>query len=146
MTQSSPFREASPARYLAALAGALEATKGEVTVASMLGEYTESGLAGARCFLSDDGATGFVIDGADLQGLYNVGPAGRGSLAVQHAIRNGARTLDCFEPFLPAYYGAHGFVTDRYEDNWTPGGPRVAYMTFSPVAALAGALSEAVAR
>jgi hypothetical protein len=144
MTQSSTFREAPPSAYLAALAGAQDQTKGPVTVADMLGEYTADSLATARCFLSTDGLTGFVVDGADLQGLFNVGPAGRGSLAVQHALRNGARTLDCFAPFLPRYYARHGFIVDRLEANWTPGGPDVAYMTYAPAAALAAALSGAV--
>jgi DNA (cytosine-5)-methyltransferase 1 len=100
-------------------------------VRDMLTPYTVEDLAERRCFLSPDLLTGFVIDKAgDFGNLFNVGPKGRGVGAVAAAVRHGARTLDCFDPWLPVWYERQGWKVERREDNWTPGGPAVAYMRY----------------
>lgn len=83
-----------------------------------------------ECYATADGTAGFAIspDG-DLQSVFNYGQGGRGSALVRAAIAAGAVTLDCFDGFLPAFYARHGFVIVRREENWTPGGPDVVYMT-----------------
>lgn len=65
----------------------------------------------ARAFLSMDGTCGFLVVGGDLRGLFNAGRRGRGRDAVRFAVESaGARTLDCFDGFLPSYYASLGFV------------------------------------
>jgi hypothetical protein len=82
-----------------------------------------------RCFLTEDETAGFAIspDG-DLQSVFNVGRPGRGSALVADALAHGALTLDCFDGFLPTFYGARGWVEVRREPNWTPGEPDVVFM------------------
>lgn len=102
--------------------------KGDTTVGAMLDDTVAETT---RCYVSQEGRTGFgITESGDLTCLFNIGPAGRGQAAVAKAIELGARTLNCFEPFLPAYYERLGWHVERWEDNWTPGGPRVAYMRF----------------
>ena len=85
------------------------------------------------CFLSPDYLTGYLVSHeGDLSNVFNIGPAGRGVAAVAHAVRHGAKTLDCFEPFLPAWYARQGWQATHSEDNWTPGGPAVTYMEYAP--------------
>lgn len=90
---------------------------------------------GASCFLStwtpERGVCGFVIraDG-ELTNVFSVGK-GNGDDIMRAAIARGARHLDCFDGYLPTFYGRHGFAETRREDNWTPGGPAVVYMALS---------------
>lgn len=82
-----------------------------------------------QCYATPDGSAGFAISPeGDLQSVFNYGQGGRGSALVAAAIAGGARTLDCFDGFLPAFYARHGFRVIRREENWTPGGPDVVYM------------------
>ena len=39
-----------------------------------------------------------------------------------------ARTLDCFDGFLPDFYAEFGFVEYKREPNWDPKGADVVYM------------------
>ena len=48
--------------------------------------------------------------------------------SIRFAIASGARTLDCFDDFLPGFYARFGFVEVRRESNWTPGKEDVVYM------------------
>lgn len=132
--QVAAMRQVDSVTFDSALRRAWDTPKDDTTVGAMLDpEKTATSYDAHRCFLSADGLTGFAVapDG-DLQSMFNVGPAGRGHVAIELAALEGAKTLDCFEPFLPTYYEAHGWVVDRREDNWTPGGPEVAYMRYSP--------------
>lgn len=134
ITAQETFEQVHAAQFQLAVRNAWRDRKGPVTVGSQLGDHTLDDLRGKRCFLTADHLTGFALDDGDLQNVFNVGPQGRGAAAVAHAVAQGAVTLDCFEPFLPDWYGRQGWTVERYEDNWTPGGPRVAYMTHPPVA------------
>ncbi len=91
------------------------------------GDYEKMTQDGSRLFLSKDGKVGYVISKqGDLQNLFNNhGPRGAGAAAVASAIGNGARTLDCFGPFLPRLYhqmGFRAFQTLRFADEYAPEG------------------------
>jgi hypothetical protein len=80
----------------------------------------------ARVFLSRDKKSGYcVTPEGDLQNVFSLNH--RGTYAVKDAVKNGASTLDCFEPLL-GFYQKFGFAEYRREDNWTPGGPKVIFM------------------
>ena len=112
---------------------AVDVALGYERIAAMLSTYTIEEFKEKRCFLSPDLLTGFVIDNdGDFGNLFNIGPSGRGVGAVAAAVRQGARTLDCFEPYLPVWYGRQGWQITHTEPNWTPGGPAVAYMEYAP--------------
>ena len=83
--------------------------------------------SGNKVFISNNGNNGFMVsrDG-DIQNLFSIDHKGRESFL--EAMRQGGRTLDCFDGFLPKYYAQFGFVEMRRESNWTPGGPDVVYM------------------
>jgi hypothetical protein len=79
-------------------------------------------------WLSLDGRSGFCIDNDDrLLFVFSLEP-GRGDEIVSHAVRHGAKRLDCFDGYLPGLYSRHGFVEERREANWTPGEPDVVFM------------------
>lgn len=83
-----------------------------------------------ECYATADGSAGFAVSAdGDLQSVFNYGQGGRGAALVTAAIGAGARTLDCFDGFLPAFYARHGFRVVRREANWTAGGPDVVYMS-----------------
>ncbi len=87
----------------------------------------ELAKTGSKIFLSEDGNNGFIISKeGDLQNLFSLDHSGKEN--VREAIRQGAKTLDCFEPFLPGYYSEFGFVEVGRSANWTPGGPDVVFM------------------
>jgi hypothetical protein len=95
--------------------------------ADALGDGTGALADGARCFLTEDGFAGYVLQsGGDLQSVFS-SVRGRGDLLVRHAVANGARTLDCFDGYLPTLYARHGFREVRREANWTDGGPDVVF-------------------
>lgn len=85
-------------------------------------------LDDARCYLSNDDASGYAIVAGDLRYVFST-VKGRGDELVADAIRNGARSLDCFDGYLTTLYTRHGFVVVRRVPNWTAGGPDVVYMT-----------------
>jgi hypothetical protein len=79
--------------------------------------------------LTDDGLSGFgVTDTGELIALFSLA-RGRGDVLVSAATDAGATRLDCFDGYLPSLYARHGFVPVRREENWTPGGPDVVYMS-----------------
>lgn len=87
------------------------------------------------CYLVFDGLNivgGFaVLPGNELVSVFSL-QRGVGHYMRQlwrEWWRNGpALHLDCFE-HLVDFYRKADFTVDRYEDNWTPGGERVAYMS-----------------
>ncbi|MEU5403728.1 hypothetical protein ABZ348_31055 [Streptomyces sp. NPDC005963] len=86
---------------------------------------------GARYFLADDLMSGFGIDGdGTLIGVFSL-IKGRGEGMVTHAIKSGARKLDCFDGFLPGYYERFGFVETERVPNWTQGEPDVVFMALA---------------
>ena len=83
-----------------------------------------------RAFLDETGRTGFLLnfDGY-LQSVFNYGAPGAGAKAVEEAIRQGAVSLDCFAPYLPAYYARFGFLKigrAPFDPKQAPPGWRVA--------------------
>lgn len=93
-----------------------------------LSDYTPEELARSNkeLFLHEDGMNGFALEDGDLQNLFSVNHQGGRSILV--AIEKGAKTLDCFDPWLPKRYAEFGFVEYKREANWTAGGPDVVYM------------------
>jgi len=81
----------------------------------MLTPYSAEEYAQGRCFLSADKTAGYAILGTELVSLFNRGARGSGRLAIPHALRNGARTLCCFDGFLPELYTRYGFMETRRE-------------------------------
>lgn len=112
-------------RYLEALRRARAASP-RVAAATTAPEDMDT--TGTEFYLSPDEASGFgVTSGGDLVGLFSLVP-GRGRSLVSQAVSRGARTLDCFDGFLPGFYASLGFVETGREPNWTPGGPDVVFM------------------
>ena len=80
---------------------------------------------GGTVKLSNDGTSGYILtkDG-DLQNVFNNGgPPGAGKSAIVDAIANGAKTLDCYEGFLPHLYSSFGFVAyqaEMFDDKYAP--------------------------
>lgn len=106
---------------------ALDRARRNKRVDAALGRIEE--LSAPVFYLSSDQFTGFAIGSDGTLGLlFNVGPAGRGVGAVSRAVVEGARRLDCFDPWLPVWYERQGWRVTHREDNWTSGGPAVAYM------------------
>lgn len=90
--------------------------------------YADAIERGSRCYVLVGAPGGFVITpNGDLQGFFTTVPGTGSDLAMQ-AIAAGARTLDCFDGYLPGFWAGHGFVEYRREPNWTPGEPDVVYM------------------
>ncbi len=84
-------------------------------------------LGKSRKFLSADGKTGCLVDeNGDLGNVFNNGgPKGAGMAAVIAGIKGGARTLDCYDGFLPDRYAQMGFVATgkmRWNDDYAPPG------------------------
>jgi hypothetical protein len=61
--------------------------------------------------MNKDKTVGVAIDKhGDLQNLFNNGgPKGAAANIVATAIAHGARTLDCYDGYLPDYYRNFGF-------------------------------------
>jgi hypothetical protein len=111
-----------------------------------LSTHTDEEFAAARAFMSSNGHAGYMISpDVDLQNLFKNpgGVPGIGAEAVQRAITQGARTLDCYDDFLPAFYEEHGFVVsgrmkfvdEHAPDGWdhaSEGRPDVVFMAYAP--------------
>lgn len=81
-----------------------------------------------RYYLSADRCSGYALTAnGDARYLFST-VKGRGDALVAHAVEHGARTLDCFDGYLPVLYARHGFVVVDRAPNWTPGGPDVVWM------------------
>lgn len=105
--------------------------------------HSEREMAASRVFVSEDGMSGYAISPeGDLQNVFNNGGVpGAGKAAVLDAIKNGARTLDAYDGFLPAYYAKMGFVETarmKFVDEFAPEGwnytengrPDVVFMSY----------------
>ena len=53
---------------------------------------------------------------------------GSGNWLLDHAIKDGATRLNCFDGYLVNFYKARGFVEVNREANWTAGEPDVVFM------------------
>ncbi len=95
---------------------------------AMLTHYDLIDTQHIEFYLDEDALSGYGIDNGELVNLFSL-ESGRGSLALQDAIRNGARHLNCFDTWLTAWYARNGFVEYKREANWTPGEPDVVYMS-----------------
>ena len=120
----------STAAFVEAITAAHSVRKGSVTAGEMLSPPDPKYLRPSHKFLAAGGKAGFVISReGDLQQVFNASDEkGIGAHLIRHAIDKGARTLDCFDGFLPSYYSRFGFEEVGREANWTPGGPDVVYM------------------
>jgi hypothetical protein len=69
-------------------------------------DFAPEELREHRLYLGYGGLVGFAISSdGDLQSVFNNGgPRGAGALATRAAVRQGVRTLDRFDGFLPAFY------------------------------------------
>ena len=94
-------------------------------------------LVATEYYLSDDGMSGFALNGNEGVGGFSL-VKGRGDRLVSEAVYYGAQFLDCFDGYLPTLYAKHGFVETLRQPNWTVGGPDVVYMTH--VSALAASV------
>lgn len=88
-------------------------------------ELAEYGAA--NVFLAEDGAMGFMVKEGDLQNVFNnSGIRGAGREMLLSAVeQHGARTLDCYDGFLPEYYSKAGFVEVarlKFVDEYAPPG------------------------
>ncbi len=84
-------------------------------------EYREMGV---RTYVSKGGKSGYAIkkDG-DIISVFS--SEGKGKLMIADAVKRGGNKLDCFDGFLPAFYGKFGFrETGRYkwDDQYKPQG------------------------
>jgi hypothetical protein len=68
---------------------------------------------------------------------------GYGKYAVQDAIKNGAKSLDCFDikGFLPQFYSKYGFKETHRSPNWQADGPDYVEMSLGKAARRAEKLS-----
>jgi hypothetical protein len=94
---------------------------------AFLSPKTSEELKGDRLYLSGDGKSGYALDhSGDLQNLFNNGgPRGAGRIALIDAIKQGATTLDAFDPYLPELYAKYGFVPTgrmKFADEYAPAG------------------------
>jgi hypothetical protein len=70
---------------------------------------------------------GYCVLNGELIGFWcNV--KGSGTWLLDHAIKDGATHLNCFDGYLVDFYKARGFVTTKYVSNWTDGEPDVVFM------------------
>lgn len=72
---------------------------------------------------------GYVVLKGYLMGLF-AGPGLSGGALLQMAVDDGARSLDCFDGFLPEWYRQRGWVETSREANWDPNGPDVVFMQY----------------
>lgn len=109
-------------------------TYAQATDARVAGATTPAAdldLTGARVFLSQDFATGYAVKpSGELVGVFST-VKGRGDAIVRDAIANGANSLDCFDGYLPKFYGRFGFAETSRAANWTAGEPDVVFMALS---------------
>ena len=91
---------------------AFEKAKNENSRPENLAPKTMEEYEGSRVFMIDTEDAGFLVKNGDLQNVFNnSGIKGLGTESLKLAIEQyGARTLDCFDGFLPLYYSKAGFV------------------------------------
>ena len=92
---------------------------------SYLTKYSASDLQrlqqkGFTFYLNASQDAGYMLSPThDLQSVFNAGRPGQGKAIMRHALKQGARTLDCFDGYLPRYYGQFGFREYKREA-WNP--------------------------
>ena len=82
---------------------------------------------GSRIFITESENAGFLVKNGDLQNVFNNSNVrGLGSEIVKLAVEEyGARTLDCFDGFLPKFYSKAGFeevARIPFVDEFAPAG------------------------
>lgn len=105
--------------------------------------YRQEELGSMRLFLNQEGTVGYALTReGDMVNVFNNSTVrGAGKEAVIDAIKNGAKTLDAFEGFLPDYYAQFGFEAYKAEpfnqefapENWDYaklGEPDIIYMRY----------------
>ncbi len=103
---SDVFQRAKPHVFMQAL-GAARREDGRVRENCMFREA--SVYANGKCFLTEDGRTGFAVTmQGELISLFNLGERGLGILAVSLAKEEGATHLECAAR-LTGYYERLGF-------------------------------------
>lgn len=90
-------------------------------------EHTTEYLDSCQKFLTPDGKCGYIINAdGDFGNLFNNGSVkGAGKTAIAEAIENGARTLDCYDGFLPKLYAEYGWepvAKIKFNDEYAPAG------------------------
>lgn len=116
------FNRADPVRFVKARD---TSKRGGYLTGHTASELADTVKAGGKLFLSEDNKVGYVLSPTgDLQNVFNNGgPHGSGGAAVRHAIANGAKTLDCFNGFLPHFYEGFGFKEKsrlKWDDQYAP--------------------------
>ena len=122
---------------------AFEKAKNENSRPENLAPKTMEDYEGSRIFMIDSKDAGFLVKDGDLQNVFNnSGISGLATEGVKLAIETyDAKTLDCYDGFLPKYYSKAGFVEvaridwdDQYAPpNWnyyTLGRPDVVIMSY----------------
>jgi 8-oxo-dGTP pyrophosphatase MutT (NUDIX family) len=96
-------------------------------------------LAGYKLFTNADRTVGAAVDPkGDIQNVFNNGgPKGAAAQAMVEAIKQGGKTLDAYDTFLPKYYRQFGFeetgrmkFNPEFAHDWDPanGTPDVVFM------------------
>ncbi len=90
---------------------AFEEAKNRNSRPENLAPKTMEEYEGSRVFMIESQNAGFLVKDGDLQNVFNnSGIPGLGTEILKIAIETyGARTLDCFDGFLPKYYHKAGF-------------------------------------
>lgn len=84
------------------------------------------------CYLSKDHKSGFAIHKTKLE-IVNVFSLvkGRGKAMLKQAVKKYKfLKLDCFDGYLPGFYGSAGFSETARFANWTEGEPDVVFMEY----------------
>lgn len=110
---------------------------------AFLSDNPASSLSKHKTVASPGGKVGYAMDRKnDLQNIHNSSTkSGLGKHALIHAIKNGAKTLDCFDGKLRELYHKHGFVETgrlKFNDEHAPanwnyekhGRPDVVFMAY----------------
>ena len=98
------FRDGTPNEYLAILASV------KTHFAAFLSQSSASELATKRVRICNEAGAAYLLDNGDLQGLINASGNGAGKAAIRDALANGAKTLDCYDGYLPTLYQSFGFA------------------------------------
>jgi hypothetical protein len=86
-------------------------------------EYQENMI---QTYLAESGLAGYgLTPDNELVSVFSIPGAAQGRMAVDQAVKNGAKHLDCFDTILVSFYNEFGFeVTGRVEwdDQYAPPG------------------------
>lgn len=130
---------------------AMERAKQANTSGASVYMYSEDEYKAMRLFLTDGGTGGIAVkaDG-DIVSVFNTPGTTKGMVfsALQLAVGNGGRKLDCFDTVLPKLYANAGFTAQsrlKWDDTQAPpdwnksyykafnnGEPDVVFMTYDP--------------